>query len=285
MTNPTFTPGAEVYNVAGAVAQYVGPAPYGGHVVMPSYEYDYDEEPHFGDPEVWPEVFATPPREKLAGDLAELHKNINDARQQLDAVRQEIAEGVRTKTIIEREAAKNPELAPLALWLSGEAKFAVILGGDYGSQFYVQGVRVGEIPEVFKSEDRDHDIRLVALYWEPKAEHTYNVRIARYSDGSGDKSRRVFLGRTQQEAMDAAAAHVAEQQKFHQNDHYYPQIGLWLEHFGYGHLITPNVREKMEAYKVTARENLAKHAREELARAEAALAAARANAQQAEQAA
>lgn len=285
MTNPTFTPGADVYNAAGAVAQYVGVAPYGGHVVMPTYEYDYDEEPHYGDPEVWPEVFAAPPREKLAGNLAELHQDINDARQQLESVLTKVAEAERTKVVLEREAAKNPDLAPLALWLSGEAKFAVILGGDYGSQFYVEGVRVGEIPEVFKSEDRDHDIRLVALYWEPKAEHTYNVRIARYSDGSGDKSRRVFLGRTQQEAMDAAAAHVAEQQKFHQNDHYYPQIGLWLERFGYGHLITASVRGKMEEYKAMARENMAKRAREELARAEAALAAARQNAAQTEQAA
>lgn len=280
MTKSTFQPGADVYNAEGAVASYVGPAPHFGHVVLPCYEYD-DEEPHYGDPEIWPEVFATPPREKLAGDLAELHQDIKDAREQLDVVLENVAQAERTKVILEREAAKNPDLAPLALWLSGEAKFAVILGGDYGSQFYAEGVRVGEIPEVFKSEDRDHDIRLVALYWEPKAEHTYNVRIARYSDGSGDKSCRVFLGRTQQEAMDAAAAHISRQQQIHHNDHYYPQIGLWLEHFGYGQLITASVREKMEAYKVTARENQAKCAREELARAEAALAAARQKAEQA----
>ncbi|MCM2575118.1 hypothetical protein NAT65_28840 [Achromobacter xylosoxidans] len=284
MTKSTFQAGADVYNAAGAVASYVGPAPNFGHVVLPCYEYD-DEEPHYGDPEIWPEVFASPPREKLAGDLAELHKNINDARQQLDAVRMEIAEGVRTKTIIEREAAKNPDLAQLALWLSGEAKFAVILGGDYGNQFYPSSVRAGAIPDVFKSNDRPQDIRLVALYWEPEAERTYNVRIARYSDGSGDRACRVFFGRTQQEAMDAAAAHISYQQRIVQNDHIYPDIGLWLEHFGYDHLITPKVREKMEAYKVTARENLAKHAREEVARAEAALAAARAKAQQVEQAA
>lgn len=284
MTKSTFQPGADVYNAEGAVASYVGPAPNFGHVVLPCYEYD-DEEPHYGEPEIWPETFAKPPREKLAGDLAELHQDIKDAREQLETVLMKVAEAERTKVILEREAAKNPDLAPLALWLSGEAKFAVILGGDYGSQFYVQGVRVGEIPEVFKSNDRNHDIRLVALYWEPKAEHTYNVRIARYSDGSGDKSCRVFFGRTEQEAMDAAAAHISYQQQIHHNDHHYPQIGLWLEHFGYGHLITPKVREKMEAYKVTARENRAKNAREELARAEAALAAARAKAEQTEQAA
>lgn len=285
MTNLTFTPGADVYNAAGAVAQYVGVAPYGGHVVMPAYEYDYDEEPHYGDPEVWPEVFAAPPREKLAGDLAELLQDINDARQQLESVLTKVAEAERTKVVLEREAAKNPDLAPLALWLSGEAKFAVILGGDYGNQFYPSSVRTGAIPDVFKSNDRGHDIRLVALYWEPQAERTYNVRIARYSDGSGDRACRVFFGRTQQEAMDAAAAHIAYQQQIVQNDHIYPDIGLWLEHFGYGHLITASVREKMEAYKVTARENQAKRAREELARAEAALAAARQNAAQTEQAA
>lgn len=284
MTKSTFQPGADVFNAAGVIAQYVGPAPYGGHVVIPTYE-DYDEEPHYGSPEVWYEVFATPPREKLAGDLAELHQDIKDAREQLETVLTKVAEAERTKVVLEREAAKNPDLAPLALWLSGEAKFAVILGGDYGSQYSTSSVKSGEIPDVFKSSDRDRDIRLVALYWEPEAERTYNVRIARYSDGGGDRSCRVFFGRTQQEAMDAAAAHIAEQQRFHQNDHHYPEIGLWLEHFGYGHLITASVREKMEAYKAKARENLAKSARDQLARAEAALAAAREAAQQAEQAA
>lgn len=284
MTKSTFQPGAEVYNAEGAVASYVGPAPHFGHVVLPCYEYD-DEEPHYGDPEIWSEAFAAPPREKLAGDLAELHQDITDARQQLEDVLTKVAEAERTKVVLEREAAKNPDLAPLALWLSGEAKFAVILGGDYGSQFYTSPVRAGAIPEVFKSNGRDHDIRLVALYWDPNAERVYDVRIARYSDGSGDKSCRVFFGRTQQEAMDAAAAHISRQQQIHQNDHVYPHIGLWLEHFGYDHLITPSVRQKMEVYKVKARENRAKSARDEVARAEAELATAREKARLAEQAA
>lgn len=284
MTKSTFPPGADVYNAEGAVASYVGPAPHFGHVVLPCYEYD-DEKPHYGEPAIWFEVFAAPPREKLAGDLAELHQGIKGARQQLESVLTKVAEAERTKVILEREAAKNPDLAPLALWLSGEAKFAVILGGDFGSQFSIRGVDAGAVPDVFKSNDRDHDIRLVALYWEPQAERTYNIRIARYSDGSGDSARRVFLGRTQQEAMDAAAAHIAYQQQIFQNDHVYPDIGLWLEHFGYDHLITPKVREKMEAYKVKARENQAKSAREEVARAEAALAAAQQKLQQTEQAA
>ncbi|MFY4013977.1 hypothetical protein ACOTJS_19375 [Achromobacter xylosoxidans] len=284
MTKSTFQPGADVYNADGAVASYVGPAPHFGHVVLPCYEHD-DEEPHYGEPEIWPEAFATPPRAKLAEDLAELRQDISDARQQLEVVLTKVAEAERTKVILEREAAKNPDLAPLALWLSGDAKFAVILGADYGNQFDIHSVETGSIPDVFKTKDRDNDIRLVSLYWEPKAERTFSVRVARYFDGSSDHSRRVFFGRTQQEAMDAAAAHVAYNQKIEHNDHYYPRMGLWLEHFGYSHLLTPKVREKVEAYKVTARENLAKSAREEVARAEAALAAARAKAQQAQQAA
>ncbi|MFY2659257.1 hypothetical protein ACOTJ6_13025 [Achromobacter xylosoxidans] len=283
MTKSTFQPGADVYNADGAVASYVGPAPHFGHVVLPCYEYD-DQELHYGEPEIWPEAFATPPRAKLAEDLAELRQDIKDARKELETVLTKVAEAERTKVVLEREAAKNPDLAPLAMWLSGEAKYAVILGGDYGSQFSIRGVDAGAIPDVFKSNDRDHDIRLVSLYWEPKAERTFSVRIARYSDGSSDHNRRVFLGRTQQEAMDAAAAHVAYHQKIEHNDHYYPLMGLWLEYFGYDHLITPKVREKLEAYKVTARENQAKSAREEVARAEAALAAARAKAQQAQHA-
>ncbi len=284
MTKSTFQPGADVYNADGAVASYVGPAPHFGHVVLPCYEHD-DEEPHYGEPEIWPEAFATPPRAKLAGDLAELRQDIKDARQQLEDVLTKVADAERTKVVLEREAAKNPDLAPLALWLSGEAKFAVILGADYGNQFDIHSVETGSIPDVFKAKDRDNDIRLVSLYWEPKAERKFSVRVARYLDGSSDHSRRVFFGRTQQEAMDAAAAHVAYNQKIEHNDHYYPRMGLWLEHFGYSHLLTPKVREKMEAYKVTARENQAKSAREEVARAEAALATARAKAQQAEQAA
>lgn len=118
MTKSTFQPGADVYNAEGAVASYVGPAPNFGHVVLPCYEYD-DEEPHYGEPEIWPEAFAMPPRAKLAGDLAELHQDIKDAREQLETVLMKVAEAERTRVVLEREAAKNPDLAPLALWLSG----------------------------------------------------------------------------------------------------------------------------------------------------------------------
>ncbi|WP_216639282.1 DNA cytosine methyltransferase [Achromobacter ruhlandii] len=78
MTKSTFQSGADVYNADGAVASYVGPAPHFGHVVLPCYEHD-DEEPHYGEPEIWPEAFATPPRAKLAEDLAELRQDISAA--------------------------------------------------------------------------------------------------------------------------------------------------------------------------------------------------------------
>jgi hypothetical protein len=196
--------------------------------------------------------------------LIDLHAEISAAKSQ--------------RGLIEHEAKHNPELAPLALWLSGEAKFAVLLGGDYGNQFSTHGLRVGPIPDIFKSKEEygRRKLRLVAMYWEPDAERTYNVRVARYEDGSGDKTQRAFFGRTEKEAMDAAAEHVASEQRRQQNEHVYAEIALWLEHFGYDSAITDSCRSRMVEYKKRSAENLAKNAREELARAEAAVAAARA---------
>jgi hypothetical protein len=245
---------------------------------MPIFESDEDTETRFGNPEVWREVFGNPPRAKLADDLSGLQSSIATHRKELSELHAEISSAKSQRSLIEREAKKNPELAPLALWLSGEAKFAVLLGGDYGSQFSVRDLSAGPIPEVFKAREEygRRKLRLVALYWEPDAERTYNVRIARYEDGSGDKAQRAFFGRTEQEAMDAAAAHVSGEQHKQQNDHVYAEIAVWLEHFGYDSAITDRCRTHMVEYKKRAAENLAKSAREELARAEAAVAAARA---------
>jgi hypothetical protein len=273
-----FTQGSTVYSVDGRAANYVGLAAWGGHVVEAIYEAD-DEEPHYADPEVWREVFADPPREKLAGDLAGLQEKIESAKAMLAALSSEKRDIESAMVSVRRHASNNPELAPLALWLSGEAKFAVILGGDFGNQFDVSRMIVGPVPEVFKEKNSDIDrgkIRLVSLYYDMESSHRYSVRIARYTNGSGDKDRRVFLGRTQQEAFDAAAGHVSSQQKIHsQADHIYAAIGAWLSNFGYDALIEPKTRTLMEEANEKGRRNLAKQAADELARAEAALQSAR----------
>ncbi|ARP90282.1 hypothetical protein CAL14_08285 [Bordetella genomosp. 9] len=86
MAKRTFKAGDTVYNIGGQVASYVGTHPDGGYVVIPEFEYE-DRAPHYGEPVCWMEVFATPPREKLAGDLADLHAKIRDAKGQLAALR------------------------------------------------------------------------------------------------------------------------------------------------------------------------------------------------------
>lgn len=274
MGQQEFKQGDDVYNIDGQQASYVARAPYAGHIVLPLYQ-GHDGELDFGDPEQWREVFKEPPRVKLAGDLAQINEKIAAGHETLRQIRAEIGKSELERQRVQKEAAKNPDLAPLALWLSGEAKFAVILGGDYGNQFYTSAVKAGPIPDVFKGAGSDHDIRLVALYWEPQAERTYKVRIARYSDGSGDKACRVFFGRSQKEAMDAAAAHIAGEQNIHHNDHYYPQIGLWLEHFGYAHLITDRVRLLTDLHKEKERKQKAEQLRKELERAEESVRVAR----------
>ncbi|WP_427183568.1 hypothetical protein ACL598_17020 [Bordetella bronchialis] len=276
MAKHTFKPGDLVYNISGMAAQYMGAYPDGGHVVIPEFEYE-DREPHYGEPVCWMEVFATPPREKLAGDLDDLHAKIRDAKGQLAALRDEVRDAERTKEVIAREAAKSPDLEPLALWLEGRAKFATILGADYESPFSPSYTTTGPVPEIFKDKENYGRLRLVALFYDGETERTHSVRVMRYSDGSGnDRGRRLFLGETAAESLEKAAAHVADQQKKHWNDHNYPQIGLWLEHFGFSHLITDKVRALMLEYQKKVQANQAKAARERLERAEREAAEARA---------
>lgn len=271
-----FTPGSTVYSIDGQVANYISPAASGGHIIEAIYDAD-DDEPHYGGPEVWREVFATPPREKLAGDLAELRDEITAAHAKLSSITEERRALESSVASLRVHATKNPELAPLAMWLNDEVKFAVVLGGDYGGQFNPALAVVGPAPEVFRRKDDRHSrkIRLVSLYWEPEDERRYSIRIARYEDGTGGKASRVFLGQTQQEALDAAAAHVSYQQKVAHNEHVYAEIGVWLAHFGYDSLIDPRTRKLMNEANAKARSNIAAQAKAELDRAEAAVVTAR----------
>lgn len=195
-----FTPGQEVYDIRGRVGSYVGPSQH-GHVVEPLYE-SGDDDAHYGDAQTWPEVFAVPPRERLASDLAELLSEIQGAQTRLQEVQREVYSIEQEKRDVMRRAKTEPQLADLHLWLEGEVTHIVA--------FNTYSIEIGTIEDVLMTHDRDRSLRLLSLYVDPK-ERSYSVQRASYSDGSGHNFTTCRLASSEEHAKELAREYIALQ--------------------------------------------------------------------------
>ena len=176
----TFTAGAEVYDIHGRAATYVA-AVSSGHIVEPIYEHDDYEEPSYGQPETWREVFAVPPTAKLHAEVAEIEQQLLAARNALAEVRAErraedaeyAARGTNRKQF---EKLKN-----LDDFIAGKITHFVVQN-DYSDQVTIEPFD-SFMPEA--NERRyEKKLRLLSLYGDSKGDLSW--RIERYSDGSGD---------------------------------------------------------------------------------------------------
>lgn len=195
-----FTPGQEVYDIRGRVGSYVGPSQH-GHVVEALYESDGDDA-HYGDVQTWPEVFAKPPRERLAADLADLLGEIEEGQTKLRAVQGEVHAAEQARRDVLRRAKAEPQLADLHLWLEGKATHIVALD--------TYSIEIGTVQDVLMSNDRDRSLRLLSLYVDPK-ERSYRVQRASYSDGSGHCFTTCRLASSEEHANEIAREYIAQQ--------------------------------------------------------------------------
>lgn len=195
-----FTPGQEVYDIRGRVGSYVGPSQH-GHVVEPLYE-SGDDDAHYGDAQTWPEVFAVPPRERLASDLAELLSEIKDGQAKLQAVQAEVHAAEQARRDVMRRAKAEPQLADLHLWLEGKVTHIVALD--------TYSIEIGTVEEVLLTHDRNRSLRLLSLYVDPK-ERSYRVQRASYSDGSGHNLTTCRLASSEEHAKKLAREYIAAQ--------------------------------------------------------------------------
>ena len=290
--------GQDVYGDDGMLARFVAlsPKPYNRGLVVCLYHEGIQDDEYF-DPEAttpgmlsgsfvtWQVAYENPPVFLQDAQIAQRKTQLAELIGEIKAKRDEINKLDQNRAIIMREAKANPDLAPLALWLDGKAKFATILGTDYGNQWDARGTKTGPTPDIFKNEDRDIDrgkIRLVSLFYEPETDYQYSVRIMRYASGDSDRHpQRVFLGETAEESLQLAANHILERGKTNRfNDWDYAEMGKWLETFGFAHMRTERMIQQQVIKEKQASKNLAANAAKELERAREALKQAEAKFQQ-----
>lgn len=197
-TNHTPAPGEEVFDINGRSASYLARSA-DGHVVQPIYEHEDYDEPQYGSPQVWREVFRTAPTEKVHGEIAALQNRLAIDRAALDAVRKMRADEDREYTQRVASRKQFAQLQKLDDYIAGKITHFVV------QRSYSESVSIETFDSFIKStEDRyERKLRLLALYGDSKGNLSWNVD--RYSDGSGNDSGYYWPATSYEEAMQKAA--------------------------------------------------------------------------------
>lgn len=199
MTNQKKKPvqGDEVFDIHGRAAAYLALGA-DGHVVQPIYENE-DYEPSYGNPEVWREVFTTPPTQKLHAEVAEIETKLNAARQALHEVQEQRRTEDREYAARANERKRFDQLKKLDDYIAGKITHFVVVQG-YGERLSIQEFETF----IHSNENRyERKLRLLSLFGDSKGD--LNWYVNRYSDGSGGDHGLCFPATSYEEALAIAA--------------------------------------------------------------------------------
>lgn len=174
MNTQTFNKGDTVYSIHGQEASYIARCS-GGHVVEPVFQEDESDEPHYGEPQTWREVFRKPPTEKLQHEVAALEAKLTLRRNELDELREQ-------RDQIEREAKarlerikRHEQLAELDLYLAGEITHYVAIHD------YYPDVEIIPVGETFENYSNGNGYGLLTLcpsrHWDKKIYWTVTYKV------------------------------------------------------------------------------------------------------------
>jgi hypothetical protein len=193
-----FTAGDEVFSLHGQVGSYVARAA-DGHIVQPIYESDECDEPRYGDPRVWREVYKTPPTEKLHAEVAELESKLNATRTELHQVQEQRRTEDREYAARANERKQCAQLKTLDDFIAGKITHFFVVEG-YGERMSIQTFNEFMV----SAEDRyERKLRLLSLFGGSKGDLGWYVD--RYSDGSGGSSGRCFPALSYEDAVRLAS--------------------------------------------------------------------------------
>lgn len=261
-----FQKGDTVYNLDGQQGAYI--ASYGGmYLVAPEYETD-GREPHWGRPEEWREVFSEPPTVKLQAKVDELDKLVTEKRAELKRVNEELDQAGRRRQEQLKKIGQHRALQRIEDYLDGKFTHFLEVPG-----YSAPTIVTADDALAHGGTDRwDKSLRLLTLFGDTKGDLQW--RINRYSDGSGSSNTEVYPCHNEEEAVDIvrqlyadAVAVWREQEKKH-----YGRAIEWSQKCPEGWIVVPNdIREYLANAKQQARQAELEKARENLAKAEAAL--------------
>lgn len=177
-----FTRGDQVYSTHGDIAEYITRTS-DGYIVRPLYWGSTEEprEPHFGSPEVWRDVYITPPvaivDEKVAAKLQEL-QGVEARLQELraEALALDRARAARLAAIKQHEA-----LALIEDFIAGRITHYVE-ETRWGSPF-LRIIPFAEARCGCCDNNRCKDLKLLTLFGKTNGDLQW--RLSYYSDGSG----------------------------------------------------------------------------------------------------
>jgi hypothetical protein len=266
MSNTKFTRDQIVFNLEGQQGAYIT-AYAGAHLVAPAYE-GHDGDPCWGAPEEWRDVFIEPPTVKLQAKVDELDKLVTEKRAELKRVNEELDQAGRRRQEQLKKIGQHRALQRIEDYLDG--KFTHFLE--------VPGYSAPTIVTADKALARggdgswDKSLRLLTLFGDTKGDLQW--RINRYSDGSGSSNIEVFPCHNEEEAIaivrqlytDAVAVWREQDMK------HYGRAIEWSTKCPEGWVTVPDdIREYLANAKQQARQAELEKARENLAKAEAAL--------------
>lgn len=192
-------PGDEVYDIHGRAATYVARAST-GHIVEPIHEHEEYDEPIYGSPETWKEVFSSPPTQKLHAEVAEVEAKLNAARKELYAIQAQRHDEDRAYAARVKEREKFAQLKTLDDYIAGKITHFFVVEG-YGERMSIQ--TADQFLKANPERDWDRSLRLVSLFGDSKGNLSWCVD--RYSDGSGGSHGRCFAATSYEEALEHAS--------------------------------------------------------------------------------
>jgi hypothetical protein len=190
--------GDTVFDIHGREATYLALGA-DGHVVQTVYEHDDYDEPRYGQPEVWRDIYRTPPTAKLHGEVAEIEAKLNAARAELNQIRQQRLQEDREYAARVNERKQFAQLKTLDDFIAGKITHFFVVEG-YGERMSIQTFNEFMV----STEDRyERKLRLLSLFGGSNGDLGWYVD--RYSDGSGGSSGRCFPALSYEDAVRLAS--------------------------------------------------------------------------------
>lgn len=190
--------GDTVFDIHGREATYLAMGA-DGHVVQTVYEHDDYDEPRYGQPEVWRDIYRSPPTAKLHGEIADLEAKLNAIRAELYATQEQRRIEDRDYAARLNERKRFKQLQTLDDFIGGKITHFFTAEG-YGERMSIQTF---DEFMVSKEDRYERKLRLLSLFGGSKGDLAWYVD--RYSDGSGGSHGRCFPALSYEDAVRCAS--------------------------------------------------------------------------------
>lgn len=260
-----FKSGDTVFDIHGREATYLALGA-DGHVVQTKYEHDDYDEPLYGQPEVWRDIYRSPPTVKLHGEVAEIEAKLNAARAELNQIREQRRQEDGIYAARTNERKRFAQLKTLDEFIAGQITHFFVVEG-YGERMSIQTF---DAFMVSKEDCYERKLRLLSLFGGSKGDLAWYVD--RYSDGSGGSNGRCFPALSYEDAVRLASEWIeGRYADLRKNEHKHSSLDLAKAAVSFGLSVPDDIAQWAKQTADSVRESNLKHARKQFDEAQAKL--------------